>query len=170
MNDSATLATTDEVIEKKYERFNFCAELIHSVTGGNANNYTVIIPTPIKDVVGICLVGVEIMSPSSTAFTTGGIYVSINDYNLVGTGNNLIHPAIYRFYMPSSGVTITHLSNPTNLGMNVFTYVPDPILGKLDRFKIKFYNTSGALYTFPNDTTVCVSVTVYAKRNKYSRV
>jgi len=170
MNDTAKLETTDEVIEKKYDRWSLSIELAHAVSGSNQNNFTVLLPNPIKDVVGVCLIGVEIMSPSSTAFTPGGVYIGINNYDLLRTGNNSIPPSLYRFYMPTTGVTINHLSNPTNLGMNVYTYVPDPIVPRLDRMKINLYTNTGAKYITPSDATVCVNLTIYAKRNKYSRV
>ena len=170
MNDSASLETTDEVIEKKYDRWSLSIELAHANPGSNANNFTVSLPNIIKDVVGICLVGVELQSPSSSNFNTGGVYVSINNFDLLRTGNNSIPPSIYRFYMPSTGVTINHLSNPTNLGMNVYTYVPDPIIPRLDRIMVNLYTNTGAKYTAPADATVCINLAIYAKRNKYSRV
>ena len=185
--ETANLPITDEVIERKYDKVNIVLDYAHvalsnaastsstSVNlvnrGSSPNNFTIMLPTPLKDVVGVCLTGVDIFD-SSQGQTVDTVYLSINDYNMITSGNPLLPPAFYRIGLIGYGYTAYNLSNPTNLGMNTYTYVADPIIGKLDRFNVKFYKNDGTLYTFNNLNTlrVVVTLTVYMKRNKYSRV
>ena len=187
--DTAKLPITDEVIERKYDKVNIVLDYsdvstsnsasavlgknnVNLVnTGTDPNNFTIMLPNVLKDVVGVCLTGVDIYDSVGTQ-TSNTTYLSINDYSMIMSGNPLLPPTFYRIGLTGSGYTAYNLSNPTNLGMNTYTYVADPIIGKLDRFNIKFYNNSGTLYSFTNKNTlrVVVTLTVYMKRNKYSRI
>ena len=86
------------------------------------------------------------------------------------TGNPKLPATFFRFNMGTSGHVNNNITNPTNLGMNTATFVCDPIVGKLDKFKVKFVTNTGDLYTMPASPKIAISLTAYTKRNKYSRI
>lgn len=181
--ESAKLPITDEVVEKKYDRVNIVLDHAHVGINsgdsssfnlkntGSAHNYTITLPSQLKDVVAVTLTGIDINNGLGNSFTLNdSIYIGINDYNLVMTGSLKLPPIFYRITLGTSGYTHYNLSNPTNLGMNTYTYVCDPIVGKLDKFNVRFFRNDGNFYSFPEGTNVIISLTVYCKRNKYSRI
>lgn len=175
-----TLPTTDLVREKTYDKK---VVVINSdyVDTTSTSAFTYRLTTPLRDVVAVRLLAVELEADVGQELTQGDVYVAVNDYNLVYADYNKsgVRSTIYGFSFvnissfgstdPVLTFTVKNDSPLIDFATDPHTYVLDPVLGSLDRFDVKFFDGTGDIYDTKN-AIVRLKLAVYMKRNKFSRI
>lgn len=160
--------------EKTYDQKLVILERQHAVTS-NTGSFTIDMNNggygDLKDVVAIKLYSFEIVaadgSSSPAAITPGSVYIQLNDYAHVITGVSTVPAAFARVTVQSTGVSYVAIQPPAMV-FDPFTYVVDPVIGRLGKFKVSLLNSSGAPYDVKGNNVI-VTLAVYSKRNKYTR-
>lgn len=168
-----TLPISDGMVEKKYDRTLIVLNTLN-ITGSSPNKFTMKLSSPLRDVVAIKLLGIEIRPANNNSLFTGEVFVNINDYYNTTVPYNINGQQYERktfanFYVEGPGLVFNNRDLATTLSLDPYTYIFDPIQSSLDRFDIQITNNAGALY----DTLgrpVKIVLAVYTKRHKFSRV
>jgi hypothetical protein len=133
----------------------------NTFTGGVGGN-----KVAFRDVIAIKLIGFEIFGATSN-FTAQSVYLQINDYSHALTGSESINNIFARFTLTQTGVTFSDTTSP-DITVDPYTYICNPVIGNLRRFTINLLNANGTPFN-ANGATIIVSLSIYSKRNKFSR-
>lgn len=133
----------------------------NTFTGGVGGN-----KVAFRDVIAIKLIGFEIFGATSN-FTAQSVYLQINDYSHALTGSESINNIFARFTLTQTGVTFSDTTSP-DITVDPYTYICNPVIGNLRRFTINLLNADGTPFN-ANGATIIVSLSIYSKRNKFSR-
>jgi hypothetical protein len=133
----------------------------NTFTGGVGGN-----KVAFRDVIAIKLIGFEIFGATSN-FTTQSVYLQINDYSHALTGSESINNIFARFTLTQTGVTFSDTTSP-DITVDPYTYICNPVIGNLRRFTINLLNADGTPFN-AKGATIIVSLSIYSKRNKFSR-
>ena len=138
----------EAMYEKNYDRKMVVLELKHDLNAAasNATAFNINLDKggfgPLKDVVALKLYSFEVVASDGGTFeavSDCSVYVSLNDYNDVVTGNPNL-PAIFaRVSVKSSGVSFINAAPPVTLGADPLTHVFDPVQGNLSKFTVKLF-------------------------------
>jgi hypothetical protein len=133
----------------------------NTFTGGIGGN-----KVAFRDVIAIKLIGFEIFGATSN-FTAQSVYLQINDYSHALTGSESINNIFARFTLTQTGVTFSNTTSP-DMTVDPYTYICNPVIGNLRRFTINLLNANGTPFN-AKGATIIVSLSIYSKRNKFSR-
>lgn len=164
----------EDIKEKKYDKKLLVLERQHAITY-NVGSFTVDLDKggygELKDVVAIKLYAFEIVAadgvPSVAAVAPGSVYIQLNDYAHLITGHPTVPTAFARVTVKSDGVSYV-ASQPPAMALDPFTYIVDPVIGRLAKFTVSLFKSNGTAFDV-NGNNVIITLAVYSKRNKYTR-
>lgn len=128
----------------------------------------------LKDVVGIKLYSFDIVPKNAvdstiTKMKSSSVYILLNNYDNMITGSSKVPVAFGRaFVYGNTGVSYVG-SSPPNMGSDPFTYIFDPVLGRLSQFNVSLVDSDGNPFDV-KDNNVIITLAVFTKRNKYMRM
>lgn len=164
----------DMHIEKTYDQKLIVLELQHAVASSvGVGSFTIDLTNggygELKDVVAIKLYSFEIVPKdgisSPVAVEPASVYIQINDYAHIITGASSVPAAFARATVLANGVSYVGIQPPAMI-LDPFTYIVDPVIGRLGKFKVSLLKSDGSHYNV-NGNNVIITLSVYSRRNKY---
>lgn len=177
-----SLRTTDGVFEKTYDKRIIVLEANNrnQTLDPRSINFSIKLASPLRDVVAITPIEVKLDGYDIT--NLGTVLLDVNGYQHTIVDSFLADNAdstqsatgLLPLTMTTTGCSFKYDQCPTNLGIDPYTYVFDPVESTIRRFQVRLLNPNGTQYDYTegteNDFNLMVKLVVYMKREKYSRI